>query len=130
MDGALGSIEASMAKRLPFELSQAIDTEKLFVRSPSSKTTIEPNVLTQLSRALLQKRVVELQLDGTSPYKCLPFCFVEQDGSWFLVGYNVNKASVEKHELRKIHRCDMSNDGAELDCERLIQHYFANAHQQ
>jgi predicted DNA-binding transcriptional regulator YafY len=127
MEGTLGSIEASMAKRLPFELSQSIDTEKLFVRSTVSKTAIEPNVFTQLSRALLQKRVVELQIDGGSPYQCLPCCFVEQDDTWFLVGYNVDNASVEKHDLRKIHRCDITNDGADLDCDRLVQHYFASS---
>jgi len=125
MQSALQSVVSNLGKRLSFGVSN--ETEQLnhiVVRSKTPRTDLDPRVMIQLGRALLQNRPIELQIEGGSSHLCAPCALIEQQDNWYLLGYNLNNSAVERHDLSKIDRCDIQESGAPIDRKAMLEKYF------
>ncbi|HEY9772977.1 MAG TPA: hypothetical protein V6C81_04145 [Planktothrix sp.] len=120
---ALGPIQTSMVKRLPFGVDEE-ELQHLFVRQGTNTTRVDPGVFSHLCRALLENRTVELHIDGGSIHVWAPCFLAENDGGWLLVGLNTNTLAVESHALEKIKHCTVREEHGQTSRKELMADYF------
>jgi predicted DNA-binding transcriptional regulator YafY len=122
MKSALQSVVSNLGKRLSFGVQEHLNG---FVVKPNmGRSDYNPEVMVQLGKALLQNRAIELKVEGGSSHLCAPCALIEQQDSWYLLGYNLKDLSVEKHDLAKIAHCDVQEDVAEIDRKALVDKYL------
>jgi len=124
MKSALQGVLSNLGKRLSFGVPDELNG--IVVKSKMDQSDLDPDVMVQLGRALLQRRAIELQVQGGSSHMCAPCALIEQGNSWYLLGYNLNNAAVEKHDLAKIDRCDIQDNVAEIDRKALVEKYLVD----
>jgi predicted DNA-binding transcriptional regulator YafY len=122
MKSALQNVVSNLGKRLSFGVQEQLNG---FVVKPNmGRSDFNPEVMVQLGKALLQNRAIELKVEGGSPHLCAPCALIEQQDSWYLLGYNLKDSAVEKHDLSKIARCDVKDDVADIDRKALVEQYL------
>jgi predicted DNA-binding transcriptional regulator YafY len=122
MQSAMQSVASNLGKRLSFGVQDELNG--IVIKSKMDQSDLNPEVMVQLGRALLQNRSIELKVQGGSSHLCAPCALIEVQDSWYLLGYNLHNSAVEKHDLAKIDRCDVQENVTEVDRKALIEKYM------
>lgn len=124
MKSALRNVVSNLGKRLSFGVQEQLNG---FVVKPKvDRSDLNPEVMVQLGKALLQNRAIKLKIEGGTPHLCAPCAIIEQHDSWYLLGYNLQDSAVEKHDLTKIDHCDVQENIAEIDRKALVDKYLVD----
>lgn len=128
METVLRQVVSQMGKRLTFELApKEDDLGEIFIRSRPKIAEVDPTLMANLCRALLQNRLVEMRMHTGESTECVPCSFVEDEGGWWLLAHNPERSRIEKYELAKIAACEVKEQQSLVQRKDVLQQYLANA---